>query len=265
MKLFLRTHDQIEKAKRRLQLLRHLAAFNEPAFTVAMSRNPPQIGAIVDVQGGFASMFTSQPHGLQDSRFSRGMRQVRAGCDKRPCLTDECLVYILLGECHVGAVLAIENQREMLFVSNPEKNESRQPLAVRDHPTDIDSFPDEFLTDETAHMFVTDPRDDRAFQSETRRAARNVCRTAANVFPERSHVFQAPPDLRAIQINAGATDRDYVKGFFHIYSLSFQRCHHFRPEDHMKYAKLLFRDQGAIDRVGLFRVTACNPPTRRSR
>ena len=65
---------------------------------------------------------------------------MRAGHDDRAGGADEGLVDVGLGERHVGAVLAIEEQRERAVVLDREDGERGQPLGIDLHAVERDAL-----------------------------------------------------------------------------------------------------------------------------
>ncbi len=72
--------------------------------------------------------------------------------------TDEALVDVGFRERHVGAVLAIEEQREGAVVFNREDGERRQPRRVDLDAGQRDAFAGKLLADEAAELLVADRR-----------------------------------------------------------------------------------------------------------
>src|SRR5206468_2827569 len=91
-------------------------------------------------------------------------------------------------------------------------HQSRQPVWIRLHPAHIHAFADELLADEAPHVLVAYPRQKTRLQPKPGRPAGNVGRRAADIFVERPHVFETAADLRAIEIDARASDGNDIKG-----------------------------------------------------
>ena len=86
--------------------------------------------------------------------------------EKRLGRGDEVAVEIALLDRHVGAVLAIEDQREGVAVANAEDDERGQALRIGLDVAGIDAFRFQGLADEAAHMFVADTGDERRPQPQ---------------------------------------------------------------------------------------------------
>ncbi|MND61497.1 hypothetical protein D3C80_527570 [compost metagenome] len=69
MEFLFRANDQVEHIERRLQLGRHLGTFDEPAFPITVTRNTPQIGAVIDIERGAQSVLARQRQRLDHGRF----------------------------------------------------------------------------------------------------------------------------------------------------------------------------------------------------
>ena len=83
---------------------------------------------------------------------------MRAGDDDRPGGTDEALVDVGFREPHVGAVLAIEEQREGAVVLHRQDGERGQPLRIDLHAFERHALARELLADEAAELLVADRR-----------------------------------------------------------------------------------------------------------
>src|SRR5215212_2892535 len=128
---------------------------------------------------------------------------------------DEALVDVLFRERHVGAVVAVEDQRKGILVPHAEDHECGQTLLVSDNALCRDTFALHLLTDESAHGLVADAGDEAGFQPKPRRADGDVRRAAADGLGEGSHVFQAPAYLLAVEIDGRAADGDDIEGWLH--------------------------------------------------
>ncbi len=113
MELFLRTDDQIEEMKGRLELGRHLPVRHIAAFSVTVASDTPQVWAIVDVERGSGFGRSGKPKGLEHSGFSALIGQVRARHDDGACRGNIVRVDVIFAERHVRAVLTIEYQRKV--------------------------------------------------------------------------------------------------------------------------------------------------------
>ena len=118
---------------------------------------------------------------------------------------------VALVERAVGAIVAIEDEREGLFVADAEQDKRGQPDRIGPDAGDVDALARALLADEAAHVLVADPGDEAALQAEARRADRDVGRTAADRLGERRHVLQAAADLHAVEVDRRAADGDDVE------------------------------------------------------
>ena len=115
--------------------------------------------------------------------------------------TDEVGIDVVLGQRHVGAVLAVEDEREGLRVADPQDDQRRQAFRVGLHTAGIDAFALQLLDDEAAHVLVADAGDHGGLQAQARGTGGRVGRTAAQVLGETGHVLQAAADLISVQID----------------------------------------------------------------
>ena len=201
MELLFGADDQIKEMQCRLQLPRHGRAFHEAALALAMAGDAPEVGAIVDVERRPRPVLAGKLQRLQNCRLGAGMAEMRSRRQHRPRLSDEALVNVRLGEPHVGAVLAVKDQRELLVVADAEDDEGGQALGVYLYSARVHPLTGELLDDETAHVLVTDPGDDCGFEPQPCRAAGDVRRRAPDVLRERAHILEPAPDLIPVEIN----------------------------------------------------------------
>ena len=124
---------------------------------------------------------------------------------------DQVLVDVDLAERRVGAVLAIEDEREGVLVADAQDHQRRQPLRVGDDAADVHALALALLLDEPAHMLVADAGDQRRAQAEPGGADGDVGGTAADIFGEARHVLESAADLLAIEVDRGAADSDDVE------------------------------------------------------
>ncbi|MDT4879464.1 hypothetical protein FQZ97_1151420 [compost metagenome] len=90
-----------------------------------------------------------------------GLGEMCAGDQHRARRPDESLVDIAFVEGVVGAVVAIENQRERVFVLDSEQHQRRQAFGVGDDALGLNAFAIELLADEAAHLLIADASDER--------------------------------------------------------------------------------------------------------
>ena len=133
VELLLGADDQVEEVQRRLQLLRHLGALHEAALALAVAGDAPEVRAVVDVERRARAVLAREGQRLQHRRLGPRVAEVRPRRQHRAGLGDEALVDVVLGQPHVGAVLAVEDQREALVVADAEEHERGQPLRVDLH------------------------------------------------------------------------------------------------------------------------------------
>ena len=178
-----------------------------------MPGKAPQVGPIVDVEGRAQTMFARQSQGFQHGGGGFGVGQMGAGGDDRPRLGDQGFRDVVFAERHIGAVFAIKDQGELLFIAYPQQNKGGQAFRIGLDAAHIDAFARQFFADEAAHVFIANPCDQGRFQPQTRGAGGHVGRAAAEIFLKRRHIFQPTADLRAVQVDRGAADCDHIQRF----------------------------------------------------
>ena len=211
VELLLGADDEVEEVQRGLQLGGDGGALDEALLAEAVAGEAPEVGAVVDVEGGAGAGLAGEAEGLEDGGLGAGVREVGAGGDDGAGVGDEGGVDVVLGERHVGAVLAVEDQRELRLVADAEEDERGQPLGIGDDAAGVDAFGRQRLADEAAHVLVADAGDEAGAQAEAGGAAGDVGGRAADVLVEARHVLEPPADLGAVEVDRGAADGDDVE------------------------------------------------------
>ena len=148
---------------------------------------------------------------LQNGSLGARVAEMRSRDHHGAGRSNKVWVDVVFAERHVGAVLAVEDQRKSLAVADSEEDERRQPLRIDHHAPGFDTFARELLEDEAAHMLVAHAGDQSALQPQPGRAAGDVRRRTADVLVERPHVLQPAADLGAVEVHARPADRDDVE------------------------------------------------------
>eukprot|EP01035_Chromulina_nebulosa_P039396 gene39396-53262_t len=103
-------------------------------------------------------------------------------------------------------------------MSAQSKHERRQAVPVVDDPACVDAFAGQLLADETPHLFVADPGDQRRFQPQPGGADRDVGRAAADRLGERGDVLQPRAGLLPVKVHGRPADGDHIKRFMRIHT-----------------------------------------------
>ena len=82
--------------------------------------------------------------------------EVRAGDDDGAGRANEVLVDVRFRKRHVGAVLAVEEERERPVVLDREDGERRQPLGIDLDAVERHALAGELLADEASELLVAD-------------------------------------------------------------------------------------------------------------
>ena len=184
-------------------------------FAGAVAEKAPEVGAVIHVEHHLAAVRLGDADRLllRGGRFLA--RKMRAGDDDGCGRGDEAFVDIVLRQRHVGAVVAIEDQRKGILVAHAENHEGGQALPVGDDAFRRDALALHLLADEAAHGLVADAGDEARFQAEPRGADGDIRRAAADRLGEGGHVLQPPAHLLAVEIDRGASDGDDIQGWLH--------------------------------------------------
>ena len=148
-----------------LQARRDLARLDVALLAGAVAGKAPEVRAVVDVEHDLAAVRLGEVDRQLLRRRGVLAGEMRAGDDDRLALATIGLVDVALVERAVGAIVAIENQRERLVVADAEHHERGQPLRIGVDARDVDALARALLADVAAHMLVADPRDEAALQA----------------------------------------------------------------------------------------------------
>jgi len=136
---------------------------------------------------------------------------VRAVDQDRLGRADHRLVEVAGVQRHVRAVLAVEDQREGLPVTDAQDHQGRKALGVGDHATDVDALTLELFANEAAHMVAAHPGGERRLQAEAGAAHGGVGGAAAHILGEGGHILQATAHLLPIEVDARSADSQQVQ------------------------------------------------------
>ena len=177
----------------------------------AVARQAPEIRPIVDVEGDLSAVRL----GVADRKVLRGggvgFGEMSAGHHDRFRARDIGLLDVVFVERAVGAIVAIEDERESLVVANTEHHERSQPRRVGLDARHVDAFARALLADEAAHVLVSDARDEAALQAKTRRSDCDIGWAAADRLGEARHVLEPSANLRAVEVDGRAAYRDDIE------------------------------------------------------
>ena len=164
--LFFRADDEVAVRNDRLQMLAYRGAFDEAFLAEPMAGQAPQHGPVIEVERHLGPGGPGMGHRRARGAVHPRGREMGAAEEKRLGRGDEVAVEIALLDRHVGAVLAIEDQREGVAVANAEDDERGQALRIGLDVAGIDAFRFQGLADEATHMFVADTGDERRLQPQ---------------------------------------------------------------------------------------------------
>ena len=108
----------------------------------------------------------------------------RPGDDDGPRPGDESGVDIAFLQCDIGAIVAIEQQREGCVALDREDGERGQSFGVGLEAVQVHAFAGQLLAQEAAELLVADAGQERRAQAESGRADGDVRRTASDRFGE---------------------------------------------------------------------------------
>ena len=181
-------------------------------FARAMAGKAPEIGAVVDVEHDLAAMLAlAMRIALRWAASVLGLAKCVPVTSTAPAEATKSSSMSASHERRVGAIVAVEDQREGLVVLDREQHQRGQPLRVGGDAVERHAFARHLLADEAAHLLVADAGDEPRFEAEPRRADGDVGRAAAHRLGEGGDVLEPRADLLAVEIDRAAADGDDVE------------------------------------------------------
>ncbi|MDT4855661.1 hypothetical protein FQZ97_900240 [compost metagenome] len=112
------------------------------------------------------------------------MRQMRASGEYTSGLGNEVRIDIVFAKRHVGAVFAIEDEREMFLITDAKDHQRCQALRIGDDTARIHTFTRKFTQQKAPHMLVTDAGYECRFEAQSSSASRDIGGGATDIFVE---------------------------------------------------------------------------------
>src|SRR6202453_1717929 len=125
-----------------------------------MAGEAPQVRPVVDVEHDFAPGGARDPHRLSLRGGRVRAREMGAAHEDRLGAFDVTRIDVAFVERAVSAILAIEDEREGLFVADAEQYECCQAYRIGSDAGNINALARALFADEPAHGLVSDPGDE---------------------------------------------------------------------------------------------------------
>ena len=119
---------------------------------------PPKHRPIIDVEDHTSAIRFDSPRGAQARCEHAGRGEMRTVDENSTRRVKKPWIEVLLAQRHVGAILAIKDQRKRLAIADPEHDQGRQTRGVRTDAAHIDSLAHQFFANEAPHVIGADPR-----------------------------------------------------------------------------------------------------------
>ena len=84
-----------------------------------------------------------------------------AGYGDRARRSDKIFINIVRHQCHIGAVIAVENQRKGLFIFDAQNHQSGQTLLIGNQSVGITPYAIQLFAQKAAVMLIADARQHR--------------------------------------------------------------------------------------------------------
>src|SRR5512134_2058023 len=200
VELLLGPDDEVGERNDFLKLSRNVLRGDEALLSHAGGSQTPQHRTVVDVEDELFRLLDGRKARLGGLR----LREMRARDEERMRRADEGGVEIPRAHRHVGAVVAVEDEREGVAVLDGEEYERGKPPRIGGDVRYVDALGGKRLAHEAAVMLVADARQHRYLQPEAARAHRNVRRAAAEVLGEARLILEPRADLLAVEVERRA-------------------------------------------------------------
>src|SRR6267154_2587059 len=109
---------------------------------------------------------------------------MRAVDEHGTCRLEPRAVKVLLAQCHVGAVLPVEDQRERVTIADSQYHQGSQPLRIVKHAAYVNAFADQLFADEASHVVGADARQQTSLESKSSGRHGGIRRASADVLGE---------------------------------------------------------------------------------
>jgi hypothetical protein len=209
--LLLGPDHEVEERQDALQVRRDRVARDEAGLAVAALGEAPQNGTIVDIEHradvvAARTLERGRAHTMDVRR-----RKVGAGDEQRPRLRDEVVGDVVFGHRHVGAVLAIEDQRERVAVLDAEHDRRGEPRGIDAHVRHVAALAHQRFGEEATHRIVADACRHRRLQPQASTAEGGIGRRTSEVFREARDVFEPRADLLRVEIDGETAEADDIE------------------------------------------------------
>ena len=192
------TDDQVAIGQNRLQMRRDLLGGDIAVVARIMACKAPEVRAIIDIEDDLGAAFLGDADRLALRSIGVRLGEMRAGDENGAGRTDEILRDIILAQGIVGAIVAVEQEREGMVAFDGENGKRGQPFGIGYDALGFDAFALQLFADEAAHLLLADARQQCRFQAETRRPDRYVGGAAADGFGEAGNVLEPRANLLAV-------------------------------------------------------------------
>src|ERR1700733_3044768 len=113
-----------------------------------MAGEPPQVRPVIDVEHDLTPRGAGDSHRLSLRGGGIGAREMRAAHQHSPGALDIFRIDVALSYRSRGAILAVEKEREDLFVADAEQHERGEADRIGLDALDIDAFARALFADE---------------------------------------------------------------------------------------------------------------------
>jgi hypothetical protein len=211
MQFLLGADDEVAVRQYRRQMRGHGIGADVAGFARVVPGQAPEIRAVIDIEDDAPAVRAGETNGLVLRRRRAGLGEMRACHDDGSGRGDEILPHVVFAQRHVGAVVAVEDERKGMAVAHAQYHQGGQPLLVRHDARGFHALARQLFQDEAADLLIPHPRQKRGFQPQPRGAHGDIGGAAADGLAEGPHILKSAADLLTIEIKRTAADRDEVE------------------------------------------------------
>ena len=137
---FFSAHDQVEARQDRLHVRGHFPVFDKAGFAIGLACQPPKHRTVIDVQNPFDVVLLGVLKGLDAGLVDPLGGEVSAGDQQCLARRYKRRIDVFCTQCHIGAVFAVEHQREGFAVFKTQQHQCGEALGIEGDGTHVAAF-----------------------------------------------------------------------------------------------------------------------------
>ena len=139
-KFFFSAHDQVEARQDRLHVGGDFAVFDKACFAIGLARQAPKHRPVIDIQNTFDVVLFGVFQRLDAGLIHAFGGEMGTGNQQGLARGYEGRVDVFCAQRHVGAIFAVEHQREGFAVFKAQQHQGGQTLRINSDGADVTAF-----------------------------------------------------------------------------------------------------------------------------